>query len=366
MQSFYYEVLNEEGQTSRGILSAASEAEARKILKSQGLSILTLEIYQEKNTKKSSEKTWNFLGKNKNGQAVKGSIKSPSSEKALEILRNRYHLTLDYLLPEEETDLSKNLLEKASADSSEKDKHKKSKIPQKTTQEKKLEKIHNEIQRILLELPTYLKSHKNFILSDALRETEERLEQLRRLQHSNSLENLERLLSELDQLVNGKEFFIDASDLSEDAKADLESRKMSLQNMRDQAEEGIVKLLYRAKDIITDVPRERILRILWHPLELIGFVIYMFFFSLFFLLVAFWLYAFLMGVVLEDPLFSFLLKSTLLWIFTSFSAIFVTTFLWVFVEPRPKLFTRLSFIGTGAVALGLLVLEFPIIFFWTH
>jgi hypothetical protein len=372
MQSFYYEVLNAEGKSSRGVLSSDSEEEARKILKSQGLTILTLtQADPEKEKTLGDQKVWEFLGKNREGQSIKGTIRAISADRAVERLRDKYNLVLDYLLPAGTEGDRTNFLDQEKQNTSEKKslktflKTKKNSDKKRDPEKEHLDKVHQEIERLLVEFPAYLEANKHFIIPDALRQAEERLGQLARLRHSNAVDNLERLIKELADLVNGKKFFLSDANLSEDARQDLAKRKSSLQQVRMGAEKSLVTSLYRVYDLIAEVPKERILKILWHPLEIVGFIVYMFFFSLFFLLMAFWFYAALKGIVLEDPQFLFLLSSPLLWFLTFFSFIFILMFLWVFIEPRPTLFTRLTFIGAGTAGIGLLILEFPVIFFWT-
>ncbi len=387
MQKFYFQAVTAEGKQISGYIKAESEETAHQKLKDSKLSVLTIEK-RDVSVHKEGVSVFSFEGINDQHKVIKGTIESADMYAAYKKLKVNYKFEVNYIIPEGVSAEEKERLIENGIDP-EFDKRlalelkvelkKASKSKKRTIKKDELNSIlkyHEEeigfmrdkIDTVLQEVIPLLEENVEYIDPIKYREIEERIDLLSRLKHSNSVDHLRNLTQKLlDELTSDRMFLNDAS-LPMEMQEEIERRRQQFVGVNDKFSKaimtGLLELQVKFSEISVDDIKEKIasLKILN---KFRGLILSMFL-SLFTVCMLFWLFVFFQkfqGINISKV--SFYFSSPLLWYVTSASGL---CSLWFFVlgfkvlsSPRNQLIT----LGSGALALLVLLIQFPVFFFWT-
>ena len=390
VQKFKFEAINKEGAPLSGYLFSENREEAHQRLKKEGFAVLSLSASQEIEKEDSSIIKFEFEATNKEEKDVRGEIQATNEYEAYKKLQLEYHFEpislVNKNLPFEEKQKIKKQgipieIEERFWEEEEKLGEKKKKIPSKDINinnqekvdillEKKLKQMHaikEEIEVILGEISSLLKEYGDCIEEGKKRDIQRQVDKLARLRNSNSIEHLENVMKKLFKIILNDDIFIT---LQDQYTPDFDQKKQAFKEMiidlSNRFKKRITSLkielnLKKFEDIFKGTQTEK-LDFLW------TFIHRIFLFFFLFLLTFFWFQILRLILRWDENRALFYLQSEFLWICIFFSGLlYLFIFLHTLFIKKSILWKKRCIFYTALfLCMGILFLEFPVVFFWTH
>ena len=390
MRKFFFQAVTPEGKQISGFVNEASIEDARKKLKSGGLSILTLEEPQNDiPVQNSGLKVFEFEAINAQKNKFRGTIEGADLYSTYKKLTVSYELEVKYVIDTALPPSQKEAQKAAGIDKEMKDrlkieikmedkkKKKKKHAPPKhevakavESNEKERKFIMEKIDSILSEVVPLLEENSEYIDTHKKREIEERINLLLRLKHSNSTEHLKSLTKRLLTQISSDEIFLQGSNIPEELKEEIERRKRRFQSIGSRFDKAISKGLIDIQVQFAKIDTTRIqdtvkeIRIIEQFIN----IFYLCFSFLFVFNFSFlgWAY-FQKNTEISSDKFNYFFHSPLLWYIWGFSLIMLLSFYFFRFQAIPKTWTyKLQVVGSTLAALFIYTIQFPFIFTWTN
>lgn len=237
MPSFHYTALNRDNKNLGGIIEAPDEQSARKKLNEMELSVISLNLADDKQHVQQTGKTvFEFEAIDKNNKKVAGTITSDDIIKAFARLFDEYQLNVIYLAPShatesEKQEIRKNGLlpvqqeyERLYAKKSKKISSEEAEAIKKEEQRKELiQKVDSTMKRIEI----FLKQYSADLKSEERDAIQSYLNQLMRIKDSTNLEHIRNTCEKMLAHIQKQELFINEEQKSkESAQVKAETHEM--------------------------------------------------------------------------------------------------------------------------------------------
>ncbi|PID70292.1 hypothetical protein CSB37_02810 [bacterium DOLZORAL124_38_8] len=390
MQKFYFEAANQDGKKVSGYVEAEDKVSAHNTLKERKFAVFSLHLFNpEENQKQKNElQTFEFQGKDKLEQIVRGNVSALDVFQAYKTLRIDYEYSVDYLflaeLPEEEKEkrrlsgVDQDVLEwfeieeikerkrrKKNARKSDLKKEVSSEELSQEEQEQVL-KLQQEISTIVQESFDLLQKNSDFLEASKKREIEDRLNLLSRLRRSNAVDHLQNLTASVLQQLQDDTIFL--KNLSHEQKIEKQEEFKLFSSERGM---GLLKTNMAALPIginLSDTFDIDILKIRLKRakiLENIMKFLYEFFVVETVLVAAFFVVSSIVSLMVSNEQWDFYLLSSDLWHLFYVSILISLIFCPLYVLKNLQTHQKILYFMCATIFFVFCVIQFEALFFWT-
>lgn len=382
-KKFYFESMTDSGKTVSGYVFSATAEEARQKLNKNGMVVISLKSYSEEKTPEGINK-YEFEATDKQGKIFRGEIEARDDYEAYKKLVLDYEFTVIFLVDVREGVEEKQKKKKQGVnpnwaiklkEETEGEKKEKKEIisPTETEAEKqkldgilekkqeKMEFLQTQIDEIVEKVEILIQKYDHVLKPDKKRYIRDMIDQMSRLKHSNSVNHLKTLMLNLFELLSSDEIFVELQgELVEDMESiEGEFKTFSL-GFKNKINKGLASISIDTEKIKEGIQNLHIRTLIQEVCEVVLF--------------------FFLGMISSGLLFlvvnavqgnlgrvQFFLSSSVYWLFMMIAGILGGIFYW---EKRNIKKTTLQenfgMIFVFLIVLGLLIVEFPVLFFWTR
>jgi hypothetical protein len=387
---YQFVAVNSEGKKFSGTIWAVSESEAKLKIANRGLALFSLEEFSaDAAAVTEGFQQFEFEGKESNGKDVHGTIEAVEAYEAYRKLVRDYDFEVKNVMalnatPEEKEEYRKKGIPPEWIERLKLEKRKKEDDKKKKKAEKKeddgpllseqdraeLEFYQEEIGRLTKEVLELLEANEEFLDASARRAILDRIGLLSRLRRSNAIDHLRELTKKLLKQLADDKLFIESEKLSEEKQIELMARKSQFGDFSKQLEKKVTAGLASVSVGLAAIDPERVKEqiIESDPIRQVLQVFYVVVVSLLGLMLLYWGFnaiRLLANFAQNEILFSF--SSPILWLLTGIAFIFsFGLFVPVFSWKNLKIKSKIIFVVSSTLAVGVFLWVFPMLFWWTR